>query len=238
MTPVRILIYGGLLACVLMYFLFLSGKWMPNAPSWDQYPIRGVDVSHHNGEVDWAEFSKRGNDHRSFVIMKATEGSDWTDPAFAKNWKEARKANLIVGAYHFFSTQSSGAAQAAHFIRTVPKTSNCLPPVIDVEVSGRRSHMSDRELLSNLRVLSNELKRHYGQEPIIYTTAECQVEYLKERQTDRLWIRAVIGWPNPLAEDWLFWQFSSRGSAPGIEGRVDLNVFRHSTPEFEALLSP
>ncbi len=46
-----------------------------------------------------------------FAYVKATEGGDWTDPRFEKNWREARRAGLRVGAYHFFSFCRPAAAR-------------------------------------------------------------------------------------------------------------------------------
>jgi len=43
----------------------------------------------------------------SLAYMKATEGHDYLDKTFEKNWKEARENNFYVGAYHFFSMRSA-----------------------------------------------------------------------------------------------------------------------------------
>lgn len=51
-------------------------------------------------------------------------------------FREALQTGLRVGAYHFFSYDSSGATQADNFIATVSKITNMLPPVVDVEFYG------------------------------------------------------------------------------------------------------
>ncbi len=68
-----------------------------------------------------------------FAFIKATEGSAFVDKYFSKNWTNANKTSMRVGAYHFFSFDSKGETQAEQFIRNVPKYKQALPPVIDVE---------------------------------------------------------------------------------------------------------
>lgn len=80
-----------------------------NNPSEEEFPVRGIDVSEYQGEIDWKTLSKQNID---FVFIKATEGSGYTDSCFVYNFDEAQKTDLRVGAYHFFSYDSEGAAQA------------------------------------------------------------------------------------------------------------------------------
>jgi len=227
LLPFLILISVGL-------FLFHFGLWIPNEPSVAEYPVRGIDVSHHNDEIDWQEVAADGVD---FAFIKATEGADWQDKRFAQNWADAQAAGVITGAYHFFSTQSSGKDQAANYIAMVPKAPGLLPPVIDAEFARANARMTDAEFHQQLAILSQELEQHYGVPPLIYTTREFHDDYFAGQKLPRLWTRAVIGYPYPLAKDWLFWQYSSRGRLDGIQGRVDFNVFQGSRDELEALLT-
>ncbi len=55
----------------------------------------------------------------AFIFMKATEGGDFKDTRFAKNWIEAEKIGLRKGAYHFFTLCRSGKDQAKNFIESV-----------------------------------------------------------------------------------------------------------------------
>lgn len=214
--------------------LLWQGAFIPNQPSRNAYPIRGIDVSHHNGKINWAAVAAAGY---RFAFIKATEGADWKDQGFEENWSEARGHGIICGAYHFFSTRSSGVQQAENFITTVPRVTSSLPPVIDIEFSRERSQMSDEEFILHLKTLSDRLTQHYGVEPIIYTTKEFHLDYLKGEAIKRLWTRSLIGRPYPQAQNWLFWQYSNRGKVNGIDGPVDLNVFRGSGKEFEELFA-
>lgn len=92
--------------------------------------MRGIDVSHHQGDIDWQRVAA---DDVAFAIIKATEGGDHIDDAFATNLSEARAAGLVVGAYHFFTFCRPGADQAKNFLAVVPRGEPMLPPVVDIE---------------------------------------------------------------------------------------------------------
>src|SRR6185436_12304579 len=65
------------------------------------YPIKGLDVSSHQGKIDWKKVAE--TNHYKFVFIKATEGHDFIDDNFEYNWKNAKENGFLVGAYHFFS---------------------------------------------------------------------------------------------------------------------------------------
>ncbi|MEG2750009.1 MAG: GH25 family lysozyme, partial [Acinetobacter sp.] len=101
-----------------------------NSASAETYPIKGFDVSHHQGVIDWKKISPQ---QYQFVYLKATEGGDYQDDQFQNYWMEARERGMHVGAYHFYRLCRDGKIQAQNFIETVPNKSNALPPVIDLE---------------------------------------------------------------------------------------------------------
>lgn len=104
--------------------LLWAGVVHPNNPSREQHPVRGVDVSRYQGEVDWPVLAGQGID---FAFIKATEGSSYVDPHFALNLKGATDAGLRVGAYHFFSFESAGTTQADNVIKVVSSGSGATP---------------------------------------------------------------------------------------------------------------
>jgi len=55
------------------------------------HDVHGVDVSHHQGEIDWQAVAADGV---AFAFIKATEGGDFVDPRFAKNWKRSAAAAI------------------------------------------------------------------------------------------------------------------------------------------------
>lgn len=218
---------------LLLAWAVFTGHLIFNEPSRERHPVRGIDVSHHNGPIEWRDVAETGI---AFAFIKATEGSDFRDPLFQQNFNSARSHGINVGAYHFFSTLSLGEEQAQNFIDTVPRRHGMLPPVIDVEFQRSRSAMTDEKFHHEFAILFSELQSHYGVTPIVYTTREFHEDYLAETRIARLWARALVWKVYPLAEDWTFWQYSNRGRIEGIPTPVDLNVFRGSTTEFSTLL--
>lgn len=220
--------------CALWYL----GLWVPNEPSRSQYPVRGVDVSAWQGEIDWEVLAGQG---LRFAFLKATEGSSFTDARFAQNWPAALAAGLAAGAYHFFSYDSPGEAQAEHFIATVPTEADALPPVIDLEFYGGydRRPPDPEPVRRELGCLIERLERHYGRPPILYATCRAYELYLAGHfENCPIWIRQVYAAPR-LSDQRapVFWQYSDRCRLPGYEGaegRIDLNVFCGSEAEFEA----
>ena len=77
--------------------------------------ILGVDVSHHQGTIDWG---KAHSDGVVFGITKCSEGRTFTDPAFSRNITGMRAAGIIPGAYHFLR-HGDPTAQANHFAAIV-----------------------------------------------------------------------------------------------------------------------
>ena len=233
----RILVAGFLLLAVLFIFLlFREGVIWFNMPSARKYPVRGVDASHYQGQMDWQIIAEQGI---SFAFLKATEGSGTLDDCFAENWKNARAAGLAVGAYHFFSFDSPAETQADNFCSVVPDDPDALPPVIDLEFYRSENLPDDAEVQRNLRILLDRLQEAYGRKPIIYTTKACWSRYLEGTDLDyTLWIRSIFTSPSDDFEpEWTFWQYNPRGMLDGYTGGevlIDLNVFRGTKADFAA----
>ena len=229
--------------CVLggMFFILQNNGlvWF-NMPSDKSYPIKGVDVSAHQGHIEWKILKEQGI---SFAFIKATEGSSWVDKHFSYNFASARDSGLYVGAYHFFSFDSSGLTQAENFIRNVQdsKLPKSLPPVVDIEFYGTKASNppSTQSVYKELDKLLLHLEQYYGVKPIIYTTPSFYDIYLRGRYKDNpLWIRSVFFAPDSLwarlfnvyfdKDAWVFWQYNPKGILKGYRGAekyIDLNVF-------------
>lgn len=202
------------------------------------YPVRGVDVSSHNGEIDWPVLAAQDI---SFVYMKATEGSDFVDRRFAANFAGAQRTALRVGAYHFFSYTSAGRTQAENFIRTVAKTGGMLPPMVDVELpAARRKQPPEAAAVrKELDDLIARLTAHYGMPPVLYASdAAYRLYRLGEYAGCDIWMRSISRAPRlPDGRSWTFWQYADKATLAGYSGgvaHIDLNVFRGSRAEFAA----
>lgn len=198
------------------------------------YPIKGIDVSRHNGYIDWSAVREQGY---TFAFIKATENKSYIDPTFQSNYQRASNEGILVGAYHFFRFNEDGKKQAAHFIANNLYTPGDLPPVIDVEHSPFNFSSKPEEIAKRLNDLLISLRLRYGLEPIIYTNKECYLKYIQPFFPEaRLWICDLSGEPDPkLHGHWLFWQYSHRGKINGIEESVDLNIFKGSLEELLSL---
>jgi lysozyme len=214
--------------------LFHLGIVQFNNPPRDRYPVRGIDVSEYQGEIDWALLASQDIE---FAFIKATEGSHHIDPRFAYNWEHAAKTRLRIGAYHFFSFDSPGRTQAENFLSAVPKAEGMLPPVVDVELydAYKRAPKPVEEVLPELDTLLHSLEKEYGVKPILYAIQEAYDLYLADRYAEYpLWIRGVF--TSPPVNWWTFWQYSDRVVLPGYSGPerfIDMNLFRGTMEEFE-----
>jgi len=209
------------------------GWWRLNHPDVSRFPVWGVDVSHHQGRIDWPTVA--GEPHLAFAYVKATEGGDWTDPRFEENWREARRAGLRVGAYHFFTFCRPPLDQARHFLSILPRDAGMLPPAVDLEFGGNCDRTPEtRSLQRDLAVWLHAVEDAIGSRPVIYVTGEAHDAFLAGSDlVYPIWIRDI--WAEPRLPDgarWAFWQFANRGRVRGINTFVDLNAFAGSRESF------
>jgi lysozyme len=224
-----------LLGAAALVAIVLAGgyrHYLGYEPATARYPVRGIDVSHHQGAIDWSAMKRN---HVRFVYMKATEGGDHVDRRFAENWRAAERAGIARGAYHFFTLCTPGIAQAHNFMRTVRADADAMPPAVDLEFGGNcKRRPSKQALLTELGAFLATIERHYDKRPILYVTRRFHDRYLTGTFADHgFWIRSIYFTPNLPGRPWLFWQFHDRGAREGITGRVDLNVFNGDWAAFE-----
>ncbi len=214
------------------YHLRDFGVQMPQG-----YQIHGIDVSRYQEEIDWEAAAKmriKGIQFE-FVFMKATEGERHRDRFFQYNWQRAKEQKLIRGAYHFYNPNINSAKQAKLFISQVTLEKGDLPPVLDIEQTGKYTTSNLRKGLKNWL---NIIEKEYGLRPIIYTNQNFYRDYLQGHFEEYpCWIARYGGvspeYPSP--EVWSFWQHTDQGLVNGIAGEVDLNVFRGSREALEKL---
>lgn len=220
----------------IVAFLIYNGYIWFNNPSIKEFPVRGIDVSNHQGAINWEALK---GEALKFVYIKATEGSDYKDKYFNDNWVNAKKVGLKRGAYHFYTFGSSGLDQASNFINTVPNDRGDLPPVIDVEFGGNSKSVPEKEpFQKELKVFIQQITDAYKQEPILYVTYEAYEKYIQgDFKEYKIWIRDIFKYPKLQGKRvWVIWQYNNRGRVDGITGFVDLNVFRGSEKDFESLI--
>ncbi len=129
------LVLLGIVFLWATYHAFYAGYVRLNYPSLNEFPVQGIDISHHQNKIDWQKLSQE-KDQVQFVFIKATEGGDFKDTQFQSYLQRANEYSIPAGAYHFFTFCRSGKEQADHFIQTVAGHNMLLPPVIDLEFGG------------------------------------------------------------------------------------------------------
>lgn len=230
----RIILWGSV-SLVLATLIVAGGFFylQSYSPDRGKYPLRGIDVSHHQGQIDWRRVAA---DDVTFAVIKATEGGDHVDDAFDRNLREARAAGLVVGAYHFFTFCRPGADQAKNFISVVPRDQPLLPPVVDVEFGGNcPQRPSPEQLNAELQAFLGPVEAAFGKPAIVYLTDEAEAAYAGQIAARSLWLRSLLVEPD--RHDWVYWQYHNRGRVDGIAGDVDLNVLQGGQERLAALLA-
>jgi len=186
--------------------------------------IYGIDISHYQGKINWGKVKKWERKKISFVYIKATEGSTLIDPTYQTNFKEAKKTEILVGSYHFFTTKSSIKTQFENFIQNVDKDKQDLIPLIDVE---EIENWGNKEFHKNFNAFLKMVEEHFGKKPMIYTVNSFYNINLSGKYKPYHFLIARYGDNSPNMRDksnWTIWQFSEIGQVEGIPKNVDLDV--------------
>ena len=142
-------------------------------PKPQDYPVHGIDVSKFQGDIDWNAVASSGV---KFAWIKATEGGDHADERFQANWTGAKAAGVPRGAYHFVYWCRPPMEEMTFFEQNAPVDDDALPPVLDVEATPTSKtchrHLTQEGAVADMRVMLEEMERHYGKRPIIYTTVD------------------------------------------------------------------
>ena len=218
-----------LLICTLSVVVLAAGLWFVWLPQY-RPPLKpgeryGIDVSHHQGTIDWHRVAADGI---SFAYIKASEGTDFRDSQFNKNWNGAATARIQRGAYHFFTLCSPGEAQARNFLDAVSPIPDALPPAVDLEIAGNcASAPGPTVVRSELNRFLEIVESEWRRPAVLYIGDDFRDRYPFIRDFERpLWHRRILLRPN--IDDWFVWQVTGWAHIDGIEGDVDLNVMAAS----------
>lgn len=200
------------------------------------YTIHGIDVSLYQGRINWDKLGKINKTLPvKFVIMRATMGALGEDKEFPRNWKAVKKKKIVRGAYHYYNPNVNSTLQAENFILTADLESGDLPPILDIEKVSTIQNME--ALRRGIRNWLERVEKHYGVKPILYTGSSFYNSYLDGHFDEYpLWVANYRRVHNPIREDWVFWQFTEKGTINGIRGFVDMDVFYGDKGDLENLL--
>jgi lysozyme len=197
----------------------------------------GIDVSSHQGVIDWNAVANAGID---FGIARISDGL-LADSSFQSNYQGIAAAGLVRGGYQFFEPNQSPVAQATLALADIGALgAGDLPPTLDVEVSGGRS---PTELRAEIEQWVATVRTATGRDPLIYTgpgfwngsVGGAAVPHVS------LWV-ANLGVSCPLLPNGFsttqFWQFADNGSVAGVPGVVDRDSFYGSPAQLRTFAAP
>ena len=196
----------------------------PTTKNPDNEQFDGIDISKYQGTINWEELKKQSK--IKFVYIKATEGTDYVDPRFHENIRNARKHGFKVGSYHFLSTRSAVTTQFYNFIRTAKREDQDLLPVIDVE---NLKPWSPQQLRDSIKVFADLIEDYYGCKPLIYTSEKFFTTNLGRAFANYpLFIAKYSNTQPNIGYKWILWQFADNGlfkAVKGNGGKVDMSRF-------------
>jgi GH25 family lysozyme M1 (1,4-beta-N-acetylmuramidase) len=200
--------------------------------------LKGFDVSHWQGTVDFAKAKANGY---SFVYLKATQGSTYTDTMFSTNVSKAKAAGLPVGAYHYAKptapyNANEAVAQAKYFVNAMKNAGltnyGDIMPVLDLEEPIDPGILTPNELAKWAWAFVSTVQSLTGRKVMFYTGTwfiEQNNGFDTALSDLPLWIadyRTTItsppncgGWTN-----WTIWQYSDKGTVPGVSSACDVDA--------------
>ena len=190
----------------------------------------GIDVSKHQGKINWAEVKKSGIE---FAIIRVgfrgqTAGSIYEDAYFKTNVNGAVSNGIKVGIY-FYScaiNEDEALQEAAWVVNMIKSYRITYPVVYDFEDFGRYrcAGVSGEQATSNAIAFLNYV-RNAGYTPMMYANKnDITNRFNKSRLSGyKFWLAHYTSQTNYTGK-YDMWQYTSSGSVPGISGRVDMNV--------------
>lgn len=188
--------------------------------------LYGIDVSNWQGSVDWARYA---NDGKTFAFAKATEGTNFYDGQFARNWRQMKAHDIVRGAYHFGHPRNGAKAEADYFLSKVRAQGLHEGDLLslDLEVSDGHSAAS---VARYARAWCDRVHDQTGVKPVVYTFLSfARGGYCAGLGGYPLWIAAPsykAGHPPVPVGPWKEWAFHQYADSP-----VDKNVFNGTSKD-------
>ncbi len=200
----------------------------------DAKTILGVDVSHHQGYIDWQQVKNDGYDFAIIRIGYRGYGKAGTvnkDRTFEDNYKNAKAAGLKVGVYFFAQAiNEDEAEEEADFVLGVLNGRGLdLPVVYDPENilddEARTDNVSGEQFTANTKVFCQKIKDN-GYDPMIYSNMLWEAFELDLSQLSDypIWYADYEEVPQT-PYDFEMWQYTNEGKVSGISGVTDLNIW-------------
>ena len=191
----------------------------------------GIDVSHHQGVIDWDTVAE----HIDFAILRCGYGSDITsqdDRQWKANVEACTRLKIPFGVYiySYATTEAEAISEANHVLRLLKGYNPSMPVYLDLEDEKIANNCTPAQILANATVFCNMIAEA-GYTPGIYANTNWWNNYLSSSQYDK-WDRWVARYNSTLDfnRSYSMWQYTSKGSVPGITGDVDMNYWYGEKP--------
>lgn len=194
--------------------------------------VLGVDVSAHQGEIDWEQVRDAGME---FAIIRIgyrgyTSGGLYADEYAQANLEGAQEAGLKVGVYFYSQAinATEAALEAAYCIQFLKDYELDLPVVYDweyVNSEARTANMDEPTLMACTKTFCDAI-RDAGYQPMVYFNPHLAENLLnlEELLEYPFWLAMYsdrMTWPYAVE----MWQYTASGSVPGIPGDADINLW-------------
>lgn len=196
----------------------------------------GIDVSSHNGSIDWSKVKNAGV---KFAIIRAGYGRYAVDDYFYTNIKNALANGIAVGVYWFsYALDVNGAKEEANkCLETIKGYNVTLPVFFDFEYDTVRYAKDNGVTLgknefNNHTVAFCEVIKQAGYTPGVYYNYDYYKSYVDNSKIGKYAIWYAQYSSNPVVTNYTIWQYSSSGTVNGISGKVDVNYMQ------KAVLTP
>lgn len=193
----------------------------------------GVDVSRHNGDIDWRQVAGAGID---FAMLRvggrlADSGDLYDDVKFEENLAGAQAAGLKTGIYFYSQaiSQEEAVEEALFCLEKLGGRQLEYPIVFDWEIYSKtaRSYGVDRETLTDCAIAFCDTIALAGYTPMIYMGLEVGYNRLDLSRLTRydFWFAQYNSRNQPdMYYNYRIWQYTDSGTVPGIGSKVDMNL--------------
>ncbi len=187
--------------------------------------IKGIDVSTHNGNIDWKKVRESGID---FAIIRAGYGksSDQVDAQFENNYKGCKQNDIKCGFYWYSYAASKQEAnqEALTFIKTIKNKTPEYPVYIDIEDKVQQS-LSKKDCTDIVKTFCDNME-DAGYYAGIYSYKSFLENKLFPETLKRytVWLAHINIDKTNYTYPYDIWQYSHTGCIDGVKSDVDLNI--------------
>lgn len=189
--------------------------------------LKGIDVSRHQGIIDWARVKASGID---VAIIRTSFGMKQTDDKAIRNINGALENGISIGVYHFIYANSRDEVE-----KNAEKFFSVCKPYLDkikfgcwcdweYDTDVRNGHRFNKEQRTELVKVFCEKCKALGMPDVgVYAGPDYLKNYFNDLSMYPLWIAKYGSKPSTSKWNFVMWQYTSKGNVAGINGNVDLD---------------